>query len=84
MAQREAKANHYTSTQIDAIPETAKLYRGIGKAFLLTDRQGIKENLEKEQENHTKNLRDLMDRQEYLERRISSASMNLRELLQGV
>lgn len=79
--QREGRVNAVTSNQIEALDAEIPLYRSVGKAFIFAPRKEIEERLEKEIGDITKTQRDLTDRQEYLERRIASATANLQDLV---
>lgn len=79
--QREGRVNAVTSNQIDTLDASIPLYRSVGKAFVFAPRNEIEQRLEKEIGDITKQQRDLTDRQEYLERRITSATANLQDLL---
>ena len=63
-----------------ALDTAVPLYRSVGKAFFATEREALDRRLEQDLELLTKSQRDLTDRQEYLERRITSNKSNLREL----
>ncbi len=81
---REAAATDNTQTQLKEFPEDTKLYRGIGKAYVLQPRTTINNCLEQELNLIDKNYKDLQDRKEYLERRIQSNQSNLRDLTAGL
>ena len=81
---RDAAAADNTQNQIKAVPEETKLFKGIGKAYVLQDKNSIDESLTKELDQIEKNYKDLKDRKEYLERRISSNQNNLRDLTAGL
>jgi len=81
---REAAATDNTQNQLKEFPAPTKLYRGIGKAYVLQDRNVIDECLESEINIIDKNYKDLQDRKEYLERRIQSNQTNLRDLTAGL
>lgn len=81
--QRDSRALAVTESQIQQLSPTIPLYKAVGKAFILTDRPAIESNFEKEILNITRNQRDLGDRKEYLERRISSSTQNLKDLVSG-
>jgi chaperonin cofactor prefoldin len=81
--QRDTRALAVTESQIQQLSPTIPLYKAVGKAFILTDRPAIESNFEKEMLNITRNQRDLGDRKEYLERRISSSTQNLKDLVSG-
>ena len=81
---REAAAADNTQNQIKALDDTTALYKGIGKAYVLQDKNSIDESLTKELDTIDKNYKDLKDRKEYLERRINSNQSNLRDLTAGM
>jgi tetratricopeptide (TPR) repeat protein len=81
---REAAATDNTQSQLKEFPTSTKLYRGIGKVYVLQDRATIDECLELEINTIDKNYKDLQDRKEYLERRIQSNQTNLRDLTAGL
>jgi len=62
------------------MPEDQVLYKAVGKAFLLKSKATILSGLEEELSTLTKNQRDLLDRKEYLERRVTSNRSNMAEL----
>ena len=78
--QRETRICQATRVQIEQLPPAIPVYRAVGKAFLLSSNSAIKQTLELEQGSNTKTIKDLMDRQEYLERRIASNNTNLKEM----
>jgi prefoldin subunit 1 len=82
--QRSRRVNQVTREQIDALPQDVPTYRSVGKAFFLTPRGEVESRLEKELETLTKNERDLVDRKEYLERRINSNTQNMKDLTAGM
>lgn len=81
--QRDSRALAVTESQVQQLSPAIPLYRAVGKAFVLADRSSIEANFEKEVLNITRNQRDLGDRKEYLERRISSSTQNLKDLVSG-
>lgn len=80
-AQREARMNSVTTNQIQPLAPTVELYRSVGKAFVHTPKAEVEIRLEKEIGDLTKAQRDLMDREEYLSRRVASHTSNLKDLL---
>ncbi len=81
--QREGRVNAVTTNQIESLDASIPLYRSVGKAFVFAERQEIEARLDKEIGDITKAQRDLTDRQEYLERRIASATANLQDLVKA-
>ena len=82
--QRESRATQATGHQISELNAEVPLYRAVGKAFVATPRAEVEEKLEKDLETNIRNQRDLTDRVEYLERRIQSNTVNLKELTAGL
>ena len=58
-------------------------YRAIGKAFVMYPRDVVELKLTTELETFEKNKKDLIDRKEYLERRINSNKSNMADLMGG-
>jgi chaperonin cofactor prefoldin len=56
----------------------------VGKAFVLTPTEEVNNRLEREMKELAKRQKDLEDKQEFLERRITSNTNNLRELTVGL
>ena len=79
--QRDAKLSQITQTHIEVLDPEIPLYRSVGKAFFFTPKDDINGRLEKELELCKKNEKDLLDRKEYLERRLLSSTQNLKDLL---
>jgi chaperonin cofactor prefoldin len=82
--QRDQRLNSVTSSQIDPLEESVSLYRSVGKAFVFASKTEVKDRIEKENAETTKNLNDLADRHEYLERRIASNTSNLKDMTAGL
>jgi len=61
----------------------SKMYRGIGKMFMLCTRDGVFEHLENEITEDGKKIADLTQKKDYLERRMTSQQQNIRELNSG-
>lgn len=78
--QRESRVNSVTANHLHSLEEAVPMYRSVGKAFVLTSKSAIEERIDREIGENTKAQRDLMDRQEYLERRITSSSQNIQDL----
>jgi len=81
--QKGQRSNQVTSDHIAGLPEGVPLYKSVGKAFIQGERQSILSSLETELTKNTKTQRDLMDRKEFLERRIASNTTNLQDLAAG-
>lgn len=80
-AEREARSTQATMNHVAALDRATPLYRSVGKAFFLTEREDLVRRLEGDGETLARSQRELTDKQEYLERRINSNSTNLRDLM---
>jgi tetratricopeptide (TPR) repeat protein len=78
--QRESRVHSVTANHIQTLDESVPMYRSVGKAFVLTPKSTIEDRMEKEISESTKTQRDLTDRQEFLERRIVSATQNIQDI----
>lgn len=83
-AQREDRSNQVTMNHVFSLPPEVNTYRSVGRAFLYTPREDMVQILESEQSALIKMQRDLVDRKEFLERRISSLTTNLKEMTSNV
>jgi chaperonin cofactor prefoldin len=80
-AERESRSTQMTTNHLATLDHSVNLYRSVGKAFFLTERESLERRLQSDQESLTKTQRDLQDRQLYLERRIQSNTTNLKDLM---
>jgi chaperonin cofactor prefoldin len=82
-ARREYKSHQLTKLELDKLAPTeeARMYRSVGKMFLLSSRQQVMERLDKDMETEKKREEDLLQKQDYLERRLKSQQQNIQELL---
>jgi len=81
-SQREVKMNELTKAELETIPvtEDAKMYRGIGKMFMLSTRGDIMNHLDTCVEEESKREESLKNKAEYLERKMKSQQLNIQEL----
>ncbi|KAL3782670.1 hypothetical protein ACHAWO_002595 [Cyclotella atomus] len=80
MSQKSKRSNELTKSELEQIPTADKMYRGVGKMFMLQDRKDVVEYLDREIERETKSEGDLVGKLDYLERRIKSMQSNIGEL----
>lgn len=78
--EREMRTVQITSKQLSEFDQSVPMFKSVGKAYILSDKSTMQESLDKELESIAKNHKDLQDRKEYLERRIQSATSNIRDL----
>jgi len=96
-SQREQKLNSLTTQELskldldsvddgdDDIPgnsEGPKMYRSVGKMFMLTPKNDVLDHLSKCSEEEQKKEIDYLSKLEYLERRMKSQQANIQELIQ--
>ena len=79
--EREVRTVDITTNQIKDFAEAVPMYKSVGKAYVLSSKSAVESSLVKEKESLVKNHKDLLDRKEYLERRITSSSSNIQDLV---
>eukprot|EP01031_Cornospumella_fuschlensis_P026872 gene26872-32475_t len=79
--QREQRVNNITAHQVTELPADTPMYRAVGKAFFKGQKDRVAEDLEREHGELVRGIRECMDRQEFLERRIQSNMTNIAELV---
>ena len=81
-AQKEKRSSEITRSELEKLPQgtDAKMYRGVGKMFMLTPRSDIMTHLEESIEREGKEEKDLSAKLDYLERRLKSQQQNIQEL----
>lgn len=82
--ERETKSCAATSRYINTVPTEAPLYRAVGKTFILTPRSEIETRLTVETEQNMKAHKDLTDKKEFLDRRITSVQQDMKAIITGV
>jgi len=82
-SQREQKMISLTSKQIENVPETNKMYRSVGKMFMLTPKADMDGILQEQGQTEKKTQTELMSRRKYLQRRITSQEENIKDLMQN-
>ena len=81
---RETKSCAATSRYINSVPVEAPLYRAVGKTFIRTSRGDIANRLANETELNLKAHKDLTDKKEFLDRRITSVQQDVKAIITGV
>ena len=81
---RETKSCSATSRYINTVPVEAPLYRSVGKTFIRTSRADIANRLANETELNLKAHKDLTDKKEFLDRRITEVQQDVRAIITGV
>ena len=83
--EKELKMNAITLSELEKIPADAdtRMYRGIGKMFLLASRSDVFKHLDDSIKTDEKTMGDMKHKKEYLERRMKSQQQNINELIGG-
>mmetsp|Transcript_3197 Transcript_3197/g.3053 ORF Transcript_3197/g.3053 Transcript_3197/m.3053 type:complete len:268 (-) Transcript_3197:64-867(-) len=81
-AEKEKKMNDITKMELEKLPKRSecKVYRGIGKMFMLSSQNDINDYLDQSIQDDEKKVKDLTQKREYLERRMKSQQQNIIEL----
>ena len=79
-AQKEIRSSELTQTEVEKLEADNKLYRGIGKMFMLSSKDHVMEHLTQSVETSKKREKDLTQKMEYLGRRLKSQEQNMEEL----
>jgi prefoldin subunit 1 len=79
--EKTLKVNQITIGELNEIPleEERKMYRGVGKMFMMENKDQIFEHLKDEIKDNEKKISDYEQKKEYLERRITSQRQNIME-----
>jgi len=70
-----------TDKEIQSLGDSTRVYDSVGRMFLLTDIQQIRENLKAKVEKCNEKITSLQANKEYLERSMSESQNNLREMI---
>lgn len=82
-AQKEKRSHELTKSELDKLPPSeteVKMYRSVGKMFMLTPRSEVMTHLDESIERESKIESDLEGKLDYLERRMKSQQANIAEL----
>jgi len=85
--QREQKVNSITLSELEKLSDEetkkTKMYRGIGKMFMLSDQDNVMGYLKDGMESEKRRELEITSKMEYLERRMKSQQNNIQELIRG-
>lgn len=85
-SEKNLKVNQITMSELEQIPakeNERKMYRGIGKMFMLQTKEQVFDYLQEEINENSKKSKDLLLKKEYLEKRMTSQQQNMTELMQA-
>lgn len=76
------KSNELTKAELEKLPQgtDAKMYRSVGKMFMITSRSDIMKHLDESAAKDGKEEASLTAKLDYLERRMKSQQQNIQEL----
>jgi chaperonin cofactor prefoldin len=78
---KSIQVNKITLPELETIPvdENRKMYSGLGKAFLMQTKDQVFDGLKGEVKDAEKKMEDMVQKKEYLERRMKSQKQNIIE-----
>ena len=79
---RMKKENETTSKEFTKLSLDTVVYESVGRSFILTDLEHVKENLIKENRSIDEKIATLVKDKEFLTRSMKQSEENLRELIQ--
>ena len=85
-SQREHKVNSITISELEKLEgkcDSLKMYRGIGKMFMLSDQQSVMKYLKDGMEIEKKKELDMTSKMAYLEKKMNSQKNNIEELIRA-
>ena len=80
-SEKSYKVNEITLGELEKIPmeEDRKMYRGVGKIFMMESKDEVFGHLNQEMKEDEKKIEDLKQKKDYLERRMKSQQQNILE-----
>lgn len=78
---RSIQHSKLTNTEISSMPEDTRMYLGIGRMFLLTEKNEIKDGLTKKVKTSEDKIKNLENNKVYLERSLKESENNIREMV---
>lgn len=78
---RSIKHSELVEHEIGALPDSTRLYEGVGRMFILQPHDSIKKNLANKKKGAEEKIKNLETSKSYLEKSIKESEDNLRELV---
>lgn len=78
---RSIKHSELVEHEIGALPDSTRLYEGVGRMFILQPHDSIKKNLANKKKVAEDKIKNLETSKSYLEKSIKESEDNLRELV---
>jgi tetratricopeptide (TPR) repeat protein len=79
--ERDQRLAQVTKEEISRLPVETNCYRGIGKMFLKSSQEKVTEYLDEKVTTGIKQKHDLVQKKDYLERRLKSQQQNMKDIL---
>ncbi|XP_072562424.1 prefoldin subunit 1 [Paramormyrops kingsleyae] len=78
---RVKKHASLTHAEISALPDSTRMYEGVGRMFILQSKGDINGQLMEKQKTADEKIKELEQKKTYLERSVKEAEDNIREML---
>ncbi|XP_063058682.1 prefoldin subunit 1 [Engraulis encrasicolus] len=78
---RVKKHANLTHVELTPLPETTRMYEGVGRMFILQSKDEISKQLTDKQKTADDKIKELEQKKTYLERSVKEAEDNIREML---
>ncbi|KAJ9668704.1 hypothetical protein H2201_001347 [Coniosporium apollinis] len=80
---RESRMLQLTSSEVSSLPKDTHVYEGVGKMFVLTPTEDVKQRLSKESEDLKSKMANLDKKLHYLETTYKNSRANMEQLFQS-
>ncbi|KDN53092.1 hypothetical protein K437DRAFT_253415 [Tilletiaria anomala UBC 951] len=81
---REKRMHALTLKQIDEEKDAIGLYRGVGKMFMMEDRDVLLKELHAKEKDAAEEISNLTKKQKFLEKQFSDSQAHLRDIFSGM
>ncbi|XP_036404616.1 prefoldin subunit 1 [Megalops cyprinoides] len=78
---RMKKHANLTHAEITSLPDSTRMYEGVGRMFVLQSKEDIRGQLVEKQKTADEKIKELEQKKTYLERSVKEAEDNIREML---
>ncbi|KAK0555606.1 hypothetical protein OC861_000164 [Tilletia horrida] len=81
--ERDRKGAELTLKQIDEVDTSAKFYKGVGKMFIMEDRDVVRKELSSREKEAKDDVANLTKKQKFLEKQVSDAQGHLNDIFRA-
>ncbi|KAK0524974.1 hypothetical protein OC834_000163 [Tilletia horrida] len=81
--ERERRGAELTLKQIDEVDPEAKFYKGVGKMFIMEDRNTVRSELVSREKEWKEDIANLTKKQKFLEKQVSDAQGHLNDIFRA-